>query len=160
MAPREVGFVLCMHTEPTTEPPCPTMLSVILRWLRKVEAIGFIGLFPICQSFSNCGSRATGGSQNPSTWFYPFIHSGYFYSTSSSPRLLRSAPDTAWILCREFHAEAPQAIASEGLVQGLYVAARVGFEPTTLFTKGDESTNEPSRPTILRMLFAKTLLQS
>src|SRR6218665_1855356 len=73
MAPREVGFVLCMHTEPTTEPPCPTMLSVILRWLRKVEAIGFIGLFPICQSFSNCGSRPTGGSQNPSTWVYPFI---------------------------------------------------------------------------------------
>src|SRR6218665_963982 len=88
------------------------------------------------------------------------VHSGYFYSTSSSPRLLRSAPDTAWILCREFHAEAPQATASEGLVQGLYVAARVGFEPTTLFTKGDESTNEPSRPTIVRMLFAKTLLQS
>jgi len=31
-----------------------------------------------------------------------FIHSGYFYSTSSSPRLLGSAPDTAQILCRSF----------------------------------------------------------
>ena len=33
---------------------------------------------------------------------YSFIHSGYFYSASSSPLLLRSAPDTAEILCRSF----------------------------------------------------------
>ena len=46
----------------------------------------------------------------------------------------------------EFHAEAPQAIASEGLAQGPCVVARVGFEPTTLRTKGIESTNEPPRP--------------
>ena len=49
----------------------------------------------------------------------------------------------------EFHAEAPQATASEGLAQGPYVAARAGFEPTTLRTKGDESANEPPRPTKL-----------
>ena len=47
----------------------------------------------------------------------------------------------------EFHAEAPQATASEGLAQGPYMAAGAGFEPTTLRTKGDESTNEPPRPT-------------
>jgi len=47
----------------------------------------------------------------------------------------------------EFHAEAPQAIASEGLAQGPYVAARAGFKLTTLRTKGDESTNEPPHPT-------------
>jgi len=34
----------------------------------------------------------------------------------------------------ELHTEAPQAIASEGLVQGPYVEARAGFEPTTLWT--------------------------
>jgi len=28
----------------------------------------------------------------------------------------------------EFHAEAPQATASEGLAQGAYMAARVGFD--------------------------------
>ena len=39
----------------------------------------------------------------------------------------------------EFHAKAPQATASEGLVQRPYAAARAGFEPT----KGNESTNEP-----------------
>src|SRR6218665_393415 len=33
---------------------------------------------------------------------HSFIHSGHFYSASSSPLLLRSAPDTAWILCRSF----------------------------------------------------------
>src|SRR6218665_3940368 len=31
-----------------------------------------------------------------------FIHSGHFYSASSSPLLLRSDPDTARILCRSF----------------------------------------------------------
>jgi len=33
---------------------------------------------------------------------YSFIHSGHFYSASSSQLLLRSTPDTAWILCRSF----------------------------------------------------------
>jgi len=49
----------------------------------------------------------------------------------------------------EFHAKASQAIASEGLVQGAYVVARMGFKPTTLRIKGDESTDEPPRPTII-----------
>jgi len=47
----------------------------------------------------------------------------------------------------EFHAEVPQATASEGFAYGPYVAARVGFEFTTLRMKGDESTNEPPHPT-------------
>jgi len=36
------------------------------------------------------------------TWWltHSFIHSGHLYSTSSSPLLLRGAPNTAWILCR------------------------------------------------------------
>ena len=51
-----------------------------------------------------------------------FIHSGYFYSASSSLLLLRGASDTARILS-EFHAEASQATASEELAQGPYVAA-------------------------------------
>jgi len=47
----------------------------------------------------------------------------------------------------EFHAEAPQATAGEGLAKGPYVAARARFEPTTLRLKGAKSTNEPPRPT-------------
>src|SRR6218665_1884579 len=46
----------------------------------------------------------------------------------------------------EFHAEAPQTILSERLVQGPYVAARAGFEPDTIRTKGAKSTNEPPSP--------------
>jgi len=49
----------------------------------------------------------------------------------------------------EFHAEAPQATASEALAQGHYVAARTGFKLTNLRTKGDDSSNEPPRPTRL-----------
>src|SRR6218665_2872315 len=33
---------------------------------------------------------------------YAFIHSGHFYSASSSPLLLRSVPDTTQTLCRNF----------------------------------------------------------
>ena len=61
-----------------------------------------------------------------------FIHySGYFYSASSSPLLLRGAADAARIgpTVSEFHAEAPQAIANEGLAQGSYVAARTDSNP-------------------------------
>jgi len=47
----------------------------------------------------------------------------------------------------EFHAEASQATASEGLAQGPYVTARAGFEPTTLRSTGVHCTNEPPRPT-------------
>ena len=35
---------------------------------------------------------------------------------------------------------------SEGLAQGTYVAARVGFEPATFRTQGTEPTTEPPRP--------------
>ena len=49
----------------------------------------------------------------------------------------------------EFHAEAPQATASEGLAQGPYVAARVELELATLWTKGAEFTNEPLCPASL-----------
>src|SRR6218665_2328747 len=45
------------------------------------------------------------------------------------------------------HAEAPQVTASKGLAQGSYMAVRVGVEPTTLWTIGVDSTNEPPRPT-------------
>src|SRR6218665_1247763 len=71
-----------------------------------------------------------------------FIHSGYFYSASSNPLLLSGAYNNSVDTAQEFHAEAPQATASEGLAQGPYVAARAGFKPLTLWTKGDESTNE------------------
>ena len=76
------------------------------------------------------------------------IHLGYFYSafksTTTTQKRSRQSTDTV----SEFSDEAPQAIASEGLVQGPYVAAIAGFEPTTLRTKGDESTDEPPLPAV------------
>jgi len=56
----------------------------------------------------------------------------------------------------KFHAEAPQATASEGLAHGPYVAARAGFEPATLHTKGVESTNGSPRPTLFVLFSAGT----
>src|SRR6218665_99880 len=57
------------------------------------------------------------------------------------------------ILCRRLHAEVTgnckkklQATVTEGLAQGPYVAASMGFEPTTLRSKGIDSTYAPPRP--------------
>ena len=69
-----------------------------------------------------------------------FIHSGCFYSASSTPLLLRGTPDTAQTVL-EFHAKVPQATVSEGLAQGPYVAARAGVKPMTLQTNGIDSTS-------------------
>ena len=85
---------------------------------------------------------------NPMVEIHSFIHSGYFYSASSTTTQRHSAaPDYSTDTVSKFHNEAPQAISSEGLAQGPYVAARVGFEPVTLRTKGIESANEPPCPT-------------
>src|SRR6218665_1071213 len=51
-------------------------------------------------------------------------------------------------LCRSLHAEALQAVAGKGLAQGPYMAARAGFEPTTLRSNRVVSTNAPPCPTI------------
>ena len=53
----------------------------------------------------------------------------------------------------EFHAEASQATASEGLSEDPYVAARAGYEPTTLPLTGIDSTNSPPRPIISLVVF-------
>src|SRR6218665_1561613 len=72
-----------------------------------------------------------------------FIHSGYFYSDSSSPLLLRGAPDTARILCRSLSLKRHRQLRVKDLQKSPYVAARAGFEPKTLHSTGIDSTNEP-----------------
>src|SRR6218665_1866356 len=67
------------------------------------------------------------------------IHSGHFYSASSSPlRIPRSAPDTERILCWSFTPKRHWQLRVKDLskVPIVYVAARAGFEPTTLRSKG------------------------
>src|SRR6218665_2607119 len=112
-------------------------MSMILNWPHCV-CMGIFGRFRV-----HC--------RNLFLYFsvHSFIHSlGYFYSASSSPLLLRGAPDTARILCLSFTPKHHrQSSASEGLAQGPYLVTRAGFKPTTLWTKGDESTNEPPCPT-------------
>src|SRR6218665_2101710 len=61
----------------------------------------------------------------------------------TTQRCSRHSTDTA----PEFHAKAPQTTVSEGLAQGLYVAARAGVQPMTIRTKGVDSTKAPPRPT-------------
>ena len=47
-----------------------------------------------------------------------------------------------------------QATTSEGLAQGPYMAARVGFEPATNRTKVTESNTEPPCPLAAKMQFS------
>src|SRR6218665_1758228 len=77
---------------------------------------------------------------------YKFVHSDHFYGASLSPLLLRSAPDTARILCRSFTPKRHRQLGLKGLAQGLYMAARAGVEPTTLRLKAIDSTNAPPCP--------------
>src|SRR6218665_1701799 len=79
---------------------------------------------------------------------FSFVHENNtdFYSTSSSPLLLRGAPDTARILCWSFTPKRHRQLRAKA--QGPYVAARAGVEPTTLWTIGVDSTNEPPCPTM------------
>ena len=49
------------------------------------------------------------------------IHSGHFFKSTTTQKRSRHSTDTV----PEFHTEAPQATASEGLAQGPYVAASV-----------------------------------
>ena len=69
-----------------------------------------------------------------------FIHS-FIQDNFTTQRRSRHSTDTV----PEFHTEAPQSTASEGLAQGPYVAARAGFKAATLRMKGDEFTNESPR---------------
>src|SRR6218665_1808897 len=61
---------------------------------------------------------------------HPTIHSGYFHSASSSPLLLRGAPDYSMDSVSGFHAKSAQATVSKRFAQGPYVAARARVEPT------------------------------
>src|SRR6218665_2611187 len=74
-----------------------------------------------------------------------FVDSGYFYSASSSPLLLRGAPDTARIMCRSFTPKRHRQLRVKDLSKA---PTRRLERDSTLRTKGDESTNEPPRPTI------------
>ena len=53
---------------------------------------------------------------------HSFIHSGYFYTASSSSILLRGTPNYS-IAVSELTCKTLQTIASEGLAQGPYVGA-------------------------------------
>ena len=76
--------------------------------------------------------------------FIQFILDRYFYNTSSSPLLLRGAPDYSIDNLSELARISVQTTESEGLAQGPYLAARVGFEPGTLLTQGTEPTTSMS----------------
>jgi|SRR6218665_155699 len=73
-----------------------------------------------------------------------FIH---FYSASDSMSLSEALLTTAIDTVLEFTRETLQATVSEGLAQGPYLAARAGFVPMTLRSKGIDSTNASPRLT-------------
>ena len=78
-------------------------------------------------------------------WSVATIHSDHIYSASSSPLLLKSAPDTARILCRSITRERHRQLQVKVFPQGPYVAARAGFDPLRL--KAIDLTNALPRPT-------------
>ena len=71
-------------------------------------------------------------------------HSGHFYCASSCLLLLRSAPDTARILCWSFTLKRHRQLRVKDLPK-VHVATRAAFKPTALRSKGFDSTNAPPR---------------
>src|SRR6218665_2934271 len=81
------------------------------------------------------------------TFIYSFIYSVYFYSASSSPLLIRGAPDTVRIYCVGVSRRSATGNCKRRICQrSLYVAANAEFEPTTFRMKSYESTNELPGP--------------
>src|SRR6218665_3004201 len=77
-------------------------------------------------------------------FIHPFIQAISIAPLKSTTTQRR--PRHCTVTVPEFHAEAPQATASEGLAKGPYVAAGAGVEPMTFWTKGVDSTNAPPTP--------------
>ena len=84
-------------------------------------------------------------------WFRLFLWR--LFKLTTTQKRSRHITDTV----SEFDPKALQETASEGHAQGPCVADRAGFEPTTFLTKGVESTNEPTRPTIFTYSFTYLL---
>ena len=74
---------------------------------------------------------------------HSFTRSGYFYSASSSPLLLRGAPNYSIDTVSELTC---LSATSELLAQGPYMVARVAFEPVTFRKQGTKPTTEPPCP--------------
>src|SRR6218665_2686018 len=73
--------------------------------------------------------------------FWPFLYRPFKSSTTQRRSRLQHG------YCIGVSRRCAQATAGKGLVQGPYVAARAGIEPTTLRLKVINSTQVPSRPT-------------
>jgi len=89
---------------------------------------------------------------------HSFIHSGYFYSASSSPlgpsNQRRSRLQHGY--CIGVSRRSAQATVCKGLAQGPYMAARAGVETTTLRLKIIDSTNAPPRSTTFEQNIRKS----
>src|SRR6218665_1323033 len=70
----------------------------------------------------------------------PLLMHVFYYRLQYNFSFLKRSRPQQLTLCQSLHAEELQATASEGLAQGPYVATIVGFEPTTLRSKGINST--------------------
>jgi len=76
------------------------------------------------------------------------VHSGHFYSASSSPLLLRGAPDTARIVCRSFTPMRHRQLWVKDLPKVPTWRLERDSKPATFQTKDAESTNESPRPAV------------
>src|SRR6218665_397896 len=80
---------------------------------------------------------------------YDGIHSGHFYSASSSPLTTPRLSRLQHGYCIGVSRRSAQATAGKGLAQGFYVEARAGVEPTTFRLRVIDLTKAPPRPTCM-----------
>ena len=79
-----------------------------------------------------------------------FIHSGHFYSASSSPILLRGAPDTARILCWSLMPKCNRQVQAKNLPKVPTWWLERGLNSRPFGRRASTPTIEPPRPTLTR----------
>src|SRR6218665_120267 len=96
--------------------------------------------------FANLGSKSTSTSASQKVackhlgaGLCSFIHSGYFYNASSSPLLLRGAPDYSIDTASELTRQS-----TTGNCERRTCPARVRFKPATLRTEDTKLTIKPT----------------
>src|SRR6218665_2499167 len=114
---------------------------------RRLKGFAQMTSYKALQTYIHTKSHST------SIFMHSFICSGYFYSASSVHYYSEALPAQHEYCAGVSRRSTTGNCELRTCPRSLYVAARTGFEPMTLRTKGDESANEPPRPTnILRIL--------
>src|SRR6218665_3021059 len=96
----------CGKGVPPRSRPTTPLPGTALNRIQPAEVLSSVTLSILCKSVFQLHKIIPIVFQLQNTNYFSLIHSGHFYSASSSPLLLRGAPDYSTNTISEFHAKA------------------------------------------------------